>query len=123
MGRIASRIQRILAISAFEAEYIALFETMKQAEYTRKVLYCFGYPQKATTIFVDNSSAILKANSQMIPKASRHIQLRLDWIEYLVNQGSFEALKIGTEKNHADYLNKPKAKDDAEPFYAFVQAA
>ena len=118
---IMSRVQRILGASAFEAEYIALYEALMKCEYLRKILLCMGYPQERTTIFCDNSSAVAKANGKLIPKNSRHIAMRLDWIEWVCSEGKYETKKIATGDNVSDFLTKPQPIDGIKAFLAFSQ--
>ncbi|RWR99757.1 integrase core domain protein-like protein, partial [Leptotrombidium deliense] len=53
-----SRVQRIVALSTTDAEYIASAEVAKEAFWLWKILHDLGFEQAATRILFDNQGAI-----------------------------------------------------------------
>ena len=66
--------------AASEAEYAGLFINGQAATSTRQTLEDLGYPQQATPIITDNTTAYGIANRTVRLKRSKAIDMRYNWI-------------------------------------------
>jgi hypothetical protein len=99
-------ILKHVASAASEAEYGALFVNGKEGAIIRQTLSDMGYPQTATTITTDNSTANGIANDTIKQQRSRAIDMRYHWIRDRILQGHYNVeWKPGAE-NQADYFTK-----------------
>eukprot|EP00804_Cyclotella_cryptica_P020209 CCRYP_010895-RA/>CCRYP_010895-RA protein AED:0.39 eAED:0.39 QI:0/0/0/1/1/1/2/0/321 len=99
-------IKHIMA-SASETELAALFYNCKGAIPLRMTLEEKGHPQPGPTpVTTDNSAAIGLTLNNMTPKASKSMDMRLQWLEYQRAQSLFCYLWAKGVKNRADYPSK-----------------
>ena len=103
-----SRKQTSIAASSCEAEYMALFESAKDAIWLRNLLCEFGFcPGPApTTIFHDNQGSIVWAKEDSLRKV-KHVALRYHFTHNLINAGQIELTYVESKSNRADSLTKP----------------
>ena len=103
-----SRKQTSIAASSCEAEYMALFESAKDAIWLRNLLCEFGFcPGPApTTIFHDNQGSIVWAKEDSLRKV-KHVALRYHFTHNLINAGQIELTYVESKANRADSLTKP----------------
>lgn len=62
-----SGLQKVVALSTTEAEYIALSESSKEAIWLRNLVKEFGYAQDKVEIFCDSESAIALSKKKQRP--------------------------------------------------------
>jgi hypothetical protein len=86
---IVSAIIPSVVSSAFEAEYAALFLNGRTAEELRGTLEDLGWPQAATPITSDNSTAIGIGTRKSKQRRSKAIDMRYHWIRDRVDQNHF----------------------------------
>jgi hypothetical protein len=105
---VKSSIQRsCVAISAFDAEYIALSEASKRLLHYRYLAEALGFPQSAPSIiYEDNLSAINLARAPQISRKSRHIHTRFHYIRFLVATHQVSVVHLRTDDMTADMLTK-----------------
>ena len=99
----ASKVQRVIALSTAEAEYMAGTESAREVLWLRNLLREVGETVKgATRIFGGNtgSNAIAK-NSQFHPR-TKHIEIRERFINALVEAGEIQIIYIPTDKMLTD---------------------
>jgi len=89
-----------------EAEYAGLFLNGQAAISTRHTLEDLGYPQAATPIITDNTTAFGIANHQVRLKRSKAIDMRYNWIRDRVTNGDYTVLWGPGDLNLADYFTK-----------------
>ncbi|RWS21908.1 integrase core domain protein-like protein [Leptotrombidium deliense] len=82
-----SRVQRIVALSTTEAEYIALAEATKEAFWMRQLLSDFGNEQTATNIWCDNQGAIKLVGNPEFHQRTKHIDVRHNFIRDAQSDG------------------------------------
>lgn len=84
----SSTKQKSVALSSIESEYMALTKATTEAIWLRQFLSNLGFvPDKPTTIFVDNKSAIALANNPKCHSRSKHIAIQYHFIcEHLESQ-------------------------------------
>jgi len=99
-------ILKHVASTASEAEYGALFVNGKEGAIIRQTLSDMGYPQPATTITTDNSTANGIANDTIKQQRSRAIGMRYHWIRDRIVQGHYKVQWKPGKENQADYYTK-----------------
>jgi hypothetical protein len=73
----ASRLQKVSAESACEAEYLALTEAMHECMWLRPFLHSFGHKQvKPTLILQDNQASINLVNNPEFHRRAKHIGIK-----------------------------------------------
>lgn len=100
------QILKEVVSSAAEAELAGAFHNGKEACPIRITLEELGYPQPATIIITDNSTAAGISNDTLKQKRSKAIDMRYYWIRDRVRQGQFRILWKKGILNKADYFTK-----------------
>ena len=102
-----SRKQNSIAVSSCEAEYMALFEGCKDVLWMRNLLCDLGFCPglQPTEIHHDNQSSITWAENRGMRKV-KHIDLRYNFSQTLVNQQIVSLKFISSENNIADVFTK-----------------
>ncbi len=100
--------QSIIAQSSMEAEYIALAEAAKEAEWLRKLQQEFRPTSLTTptTIFEDNQSTIKLSKNPIHSNRSKHIAVRYHKIQELVANKIIAVEYKPTEEMIADIMTK-----------------
>ena len=106
-----SKIQKTIALSSTEAEFMAACDAGKTILYLRTILDEMGVDQEeATVLYEDNQGALLMANAQQPTRRTRHLETAAfalqDWVERDLVQLTY----IVTTKNSSDALTKPLAR-------------
>ena len=101
-----SQLQKIVAFSTTEAEYVAITEASKEMIWLQNLLKELGREQSCSVLFCDSQSAIHLAKNPMFHARTKHIQLRYHFIRVLLEDGSLSSEKIQGSKNPADMLTK-----------------
>jgi hypothetical protein len=103
---IISCIIPAVVAAASEAEYAALFLNGQTGVGLRSTLADLGYPQSATPIIADNTTACGIANRTSKIRKSKAIDMRFHWIRDRVAQGQFVVTWQPGGSNLADYFTK-----------------
>ena len=101
-----SQIQKLVAMSSMEAELIALCAAALAAVFIRNILAGFRKPQQPTVIYEDNNAAAIVAQSAVIQRRARHIDLRYFKVRELVSSGQLSIKRINSADNCADVFTK-----------------
>jgi len=102
-----SKLQTIVALSTTEAEYMAAVEAGKEIAWMRNILAEFGYGvQQASTLKMDNQSAITVSKNPEHHGRMKHLDLRLYWLRDKVEHGMITPDFIPTADMIADCLTK-----------------
>jgi len=101
-----SGLQRVVAQSSIESEYMSLTEAVKEAIWLKGLLKDFGYEQKNVEIFCDSQSAIALSKNNVHHERTKHIDVKFHFIREIIADGKVEVSKISTEKNPADIFTK-----------------
>ena len=118
-------IMKVVVSSAAEAEIGALFDNCKKATILRTTLSEMGWPQPATPMQTDNSTASGIANSTIKQQRSRAIDMRFYWVRDRVQQGQFDIFWAPGSTNLADYFTKhhpAKHHQIMRPIYLHIEA-
>ena len=103
-----SRLQSIATLSTSEAEYVSAVSAGQEMVWLRNLLSEFDYDfSSASTLFVDNQSAISVANNPEHHGRMKHLDLRFYWLRDMVELGLIQVKHIRTDQMPADILTKP----------------
>ena len=101
-----SKLQKSVALSTTEAEYMAVAEASKELIWLKNFLIELGKEQDDCVLFCDNQSAIHLAKNPVFHSKTKHIQLRYHFIRERINDGTLKLNKIKGTENPADMLTK-----------------
>lgn len=101
-----SSLQKVVALSTTEAEYIALNEAGKEAIWLKGLMKSFGYEQKSIEIFCDSSSAMALSKNSVFHEKTKHVAIKYHKIREITAAGIVDVVKISTLSNPADIFTK-----------------
>ena len=100
-------LQRIVAQSSTEAEYVALAEASNEVVYLRQLMSTLQMEQTvATPIYEDNSSTIKLVENPVAHKRSKHFDVRHHVLRTRQEEGVIKVIKVSTDDNCADIFTK-----------------
>jgi Reverse transcriptase (RNA-dependent DNA polymerase)/gag-polypeptide of LTR copia-type len=108
-----SKVQRSVATSSTESEYIAQSTNAKTTQWLAQILRDIGYPEligedgKTVQILADNQGAIALAKNPHLHERSRHIDICYHYVRDLVQRGKVKIEYIPTAEMVADGFTKP----------------
>ena len=103
---VLAKIIKFVMSSAAEAEIAGLFMNAKYVVPIRQTLIEMGFPQPATKIKTDNSTANGFANKTIKQNRSKAIDMRFYWLQCQKQQEQFEFYSEPGKTNLADYFIK-----------------
>ncbi|KAM6575709.1 hypothetical protein CsatA_024036 [Cannabis sativa] len=101
-----SKLQKCVALSTTEAEYIALVEAGKEILWIKNFLQELGLKQERYVIHCDSQSAIDLSKNASYHYRTKHIDVRYHWTRDALEKKLFQVQKIHTDKNAANMLTK-----------------
>jgi hypothetical protein len=101
-----SRLQKIVALSTTEAEYVAVTEAGKEMVWLQGFLDELGRKNEKGILHSDSQSAIFLAKNPAYHSRTKHIQLRYHFIRSLLESEQLLLEKICGTENPADMLTK-----------------
>lgn len=96
-----SQLQKIVALSSTEAEYIVVTDAIKEGIWLKGLLNEFGFI-KEVVLYSDSQSAIPLSRNPVLHNRSKHIDVRFHFIRDIISQGVVKLEKISTNFNPAD---------------------
>ena len=105
------RLQKCVALSTTEAEYIAANEASKEMLWLKIFLQELGLKQDGYVVNCDSQSVKDLSKNSIYHSCSKHIEIRYHWLRIVVEQQSFELEKIHTDENPADMLTKVVSRE------------
>jgi hypothetical protein len=107
-----SKLQKCVALSTTEAEYIAATEACKELLWMKKFVRELGFTQETYVLFCDSMSAIHLSKNSTFHGRSKHIDVRYHWIRDVLESKLLVLEKIHTDDNGADMFTKilPRGK-------------
>jgi len=103
--------QRVVALSSYEAEYIATTTAATQALWLSRLLGEFlDRKMEAVELKVDSKSALALAKNPVFHDRSKHIRTKFHFIRDCLEEGSIKANYIATADQLADILTKSLGK-------------
>ena len=109
-----SKLQKVVALSTTEAEYMALTEAVKEAMWLKGLAEKLGFPQNGVEVHSDSQSAIALAKNAVHHEQTKHINIRLHFIKDVLAEGLVKLVKIVSECNPADIFTKVVPVDKFE---------
>ena len=117
----ASQRQKTVAISVGESEYMELAATGHQCAWLRSFSVEIGFPfTQATTICVDNQSAIFLAINPAVEWRTKHIDICHHYIHKQVETKVIDLYHIAGEENPANLFTKPLPIVKVEKFRSLI---
>jgi hypothetical protein len=101
-----SKLQKVVALSTTEAEYVAATEASKEMIWLQRFMEELGKKQENSRLYCDSESAIHLAKNSAFHSKTKHIQLRYHFIRSTLEDGHLKLEKIHTSQNPADMLTK-----------------
>lgn len=102
-----SKKQNSVAASSTEAEYMALFEGVKEAMFFKQLAESIGIKiDRPIPIFEDNQGCIQIANNPTCNKRSKHIDIKYHFSRDRICAGDITLCFIPTEHQEADIFTK-----------------
>ena len=117
-----SKVQRSVATSSTESEYMAMSINAKTTQWLAQVLRDLEYPEligdngKTVQMLADNQGAIALAKNPHLHERSRHIDISYHYIRDLVKQEKVKVKYIPTVEMTADGFTKPLERVAFEKF-------
>lgn len=106
-----SKLQKIVALSTTEAEYVAVTEASKEMIWLQGLLDELGMRQKENVLHSDSQSAIHLAKNSAYHARTKHIGLRYHFIRSLLEDEVLKLEKNLGSRNPADMLTKTVTVD------------
>ncbi|CAA0827117.1 cysteine-rich RLK (RECEPTOR-like protein kinase) 8 [Striga hermonthica] len=101
-----SKLQKFVALSTTEAEYIAMTEADKEMLWLKRFLQQLGMKQEWYDIHCGSQSALDLSKNAMYHSRTKHIDVRYHWLRQAVEEQQFKLEKIHTDENLADMMTK-----------------
>ena len=113
-----SRKQKLNTKSSTEAEVVGADDVLSELLWTKNFMTEQGYAPEDTTLYQDNTSAmLLETNGQRSAgKRSRHIDVRYFFIKDCIERGQMKLEYCPTDDMVADFMTKPL---QGRKFYKF----
>ena len=103
----ASKLQKTVALSSCEAEYMALKEAIKEYLYLISVIKQLNIANKEKFhLFTDSLSAIELANNPEHHAKTKHIDIQYHFVREHVTTNTIQLSHINTKEQLADILTK-----------------
>lgn len=107
----SSQLQKCVALSTTEAEYVSSSQAVKELVWLNSLLDELYIEYESKTLFVDNLSAIRLIKNPEYHKRTKHIDVMYHFIREKFNEGFFDLSYICTGDQVADILTKPLTRD------------
>ena len=101
-----SRLQKTVALSSTEAEYMALSDTCRQISWIQSLFGELGYRLTRIPICGDNQGSIFIGSNPVQERRTKHIDIRYHFIRYSIQAGSIRLIYVPTDEQTADILTK-----------------
>ncbi|KAL6195864.1 hypothetical protein ACLB2K_031481 [Fragaria x ananassa] len=101
-----SKLQKCVALSTTEAEYIEANEAGKKMLWLQRFIRELGVKQERYVVHCDSQSAIHLSKNSVYHPRTKHIDLRYHWIRDVVSKKLLRLKKIHTDKNTSNMLTK-----------------
>ncbi|RVW60672.1 Retrovirus-related Pol polyprotein from transposon TNT 1-94 [Vitis vinifera] len=118
-----SRLQKSVALSTTEAEYIAAAEACKELLWMKRFIHELGFKQQRYVVYCDNQSVIHLSKNSIFHARSKHIDVRYHWMRDALNDNLFELEKIHIDHNGSDMLTKSLPKEKLEVCCSIAEMA
>jgi ribonuclease HI len=101
-----SRLQKCVALSTTEAEYIAIIEAAKELLWMKKFLQKLSLQQERYLLYCDSQNVIHLSKNSTFHSRSKHSDIRYHWIHDAFDEKLLHIEKIYTDDNGSDMITK-----------------
>ncbi|GKV31585.1 hypothetical protein SLEP1_g40262 [Rubroshorea leprosula] len=117
-----SKKQAIVTLSTCEAEFVSAASCVCHAIWLRNLLEMLHIPQdEATTIYIDNKSAIALGKNPMFHDRSKHIDTRYHFIRECIERKDVKLAYVKTNDQIADIFTKGLKFEDFARLHAWIR--
>ncbi|KAI5315215.1 hypothetical protein L3X38_044391 [Prunus dulcis] len=109
-----SKLQKCVALSTTEAEFIAATEACKEMLWMKRFLQELGQEKHKYIFHCDSQSAIHLSKNPSFHSRSKHIDVRYHWIRDVLESKQLQLEKIHTDDNSSYMMTKSLPKDKYE---------
>jgi hypothetical protein len=109
-----SKLQKCVALSTTEAEFIATTEACKEMLWMKRFLHELGQGQQKYAMYCDSQSVIHLSKNSSFHMRSKHIDVRYHWIRDMLDSKQLQLEKIHTDDYCSDMMMKSLPKDKYE---------
>ncbi|KAM2983821.1 hypothetical protein FF2_009695 [Malus domestica] len=109
-----SKLQKCVALSTTEAEYIAATEACKELLWLKGFLQELGLKQSDYGVYCDSQSAMDLSKNTTYHSRTKHIDIRYHWIRDAIENKLLQLKQIHTDNNSSDMLTKVVTKSKLE---------
>ena len=102
----SSTLQKIVALSTTEAEYVVVLESTKEIVWLQSFLKELGKINENSTLYSDSQSTIFIANNPAFHFKTKHIQIKYHFIRQLLDDEQLMLENVCGSKNPANMLTK-----------------
>lgn len=102
-----SQLQRSVALSTTEAEFVASSEGTKELIWLQRLLSELGHRVEKPTLFIDSASALKLTKNPEFHKRTKHIDVRYFFVREKYLDGVVDVQHVSSDMNLADILTKP----------------
>ncbi len=102
----SSKLQSIVLLSIYEAEYMAICEAGKEAVWLRYLFEELGVRESAPIeLKTDNQGLIARTSNQEFYRRTKNIDVQFDWIQVTVTIKKIEITYINTNNERSFHIN------------------
>ncbi|MCO5598123.1 hypothetical protein L7F22_052215 [Adiantum nelumboides] len=101
-----SKLQKCVALSTTEAEYVAATEASKEALWLMRLVEELGIKSQVPVVHCDSQSAIMLARNPVFHAKPKHIEVKYHFIRSMLDDKSITLVKVHTDDNPANLLTK-----------------
>ena len=101
-----SKLQNVVVLSTTKVEYVSPTEAGKEMIWLQRFMEELGKKQENSRLYNDNQSSIHLAKNSAFHSRTKHIQLKYQFIRYVLEDELLKLEKIHTSQNPADMLTK-----------------
>ena len=101
-----SSLQKVVALSTTEAEYMALSDAVHEGIWLKGICKELKRRDEVFEVHCDSQSAIYLARNFVYREKTKHIATKYNFIREVIADGVVNVLKIHTSVNPADMLTK-----------------
>ena len=119
-----SKMQTIVALSSFEAEYIAYVPTIQLCNHIRKILKSINIPNVkfiyGVSVWSDNQAALATSKNPVNHQRSKHFHMKYAYIQEEVSRGAVVMGYTTSATNHADVCTKAVGSKIFQYHFLFI---
>jgi hypothetical protein len=101
-----SKLQKVLALSTTEAEYVAAIEASKEMIWLQSFMEELRKKQENSRLYCENKSAVHIAKNSSFHSNTKNIQIKFHFIRSILEDGHLKLENIHTSQNPAEMLTK-----------------